>query len=219
MTPPARTVHAGDGLAWLEANPLPPTHAIVTSLPDASEKPALSFDAWSAWFAETAGRLCAAVADTAVAVFYQTDALRSGRWIDKAHLVALGAGRVGASCLFHKVVCRVPAGRATHGRPAYAHLLAFSRELRVRAADASADVLPGLGEMTWSKAMGTAGCETTCRFLLRSTACRTVVDPFCGLGSMLAVANDYGLDAIGVEIVPRRAAKARRLVLSRSAIA
>jgi hypothetical protein len=219
MSAPERRVHAGDGLAWLAANPLPPTHAIVTSLPDASEMPALSLDAWRAWFTDTAARLCSAVADTAVAVFYQTDVLSSGGWIDKAHLVAAGADRAGAACLFHKVVCRVPAGETTRGRPAYAHLLAFSRALRVPASDATADVLPGLGEMPWPKAMGTAACEATCRFLLRSTACRTVVDPFCGLGTMLAVANDFGLDAIGVEIVPRRAAKARRRGLPRGAIA
>jgi hypothetical protein len=215
----SRTIHVGDGLAWLDANPLPPTHAIVTSLPDVSEMPALPFDAWRAWFEATAARLCSAVSDTSVTVFYQTDVLRSGRWIDKAHLVSSGAERAGAACLFHKIVCRVPAGETTHGRPAYAHLLAFSRALRVPASDASADVLPGLGDMPWPRAMGWAACEATCRFLLRSTACRTVVDPFCGFGTVLAVANEVGLDAIGIEIVPRRAAKARRLGLPRGAIA
>jgi tRNA G10 N-methylase Trm11 len=38
-----------------------------------------------------------------------------------------------------------------------------------------------------------------------------VVDPFCGLGSVLAVANSMGLDAIGVEIVAKRARRARGL--------
>jgi tRNA G10 N-methylase Trm11 len=38
-----------------------------------------------------------------------------------------------------------------------------------------------------------------------------VVDPFCGLGTILAVANEHGLDAIGVELSSKRARKARRL--------
>jgi len=40
-----------------------------------------------------------------------------------------------------------------------------------------------------------------------------VVDPFCGVGTVLAIANAQGLDAIGVELTRRRAAKARKLDL------
>lgn len=209
---PSRTVHVADGIAWLAAAaPLPATHAIVTSMPDASELPSMGLEGWRAWFVDTAAALCAATADDAVAVFYQTDVLRAGRWIDKGFLVATGAARAGLACVFHKVVCRADAGTATHGRPGYAHLLAFSRGLVTRPADATADVLPGLGAMAWSKAMGTAACEEVARFLLRATPCRVVVDPFCGLGTMLAVANAHGLDAVGVERVRRRASAARRL--------
>jgi hypothetical protein len=214
---PLRTIHVGDGVAWLAGTALPPTHAVVTSLPDASEVPSMGFDAWRAWFIDTVALACAQVAEAAPAVFYQTDVKRDGRWVDKGHLVALGAERAGAACLFHKIVCRAPAGTATFGRPAYAHLLAFSRALRPPVAESSADVLPGLGEMSWSRAMGTAACEEACRFLLRSTACRTVVDPFCGLGTALAVANAYGLDAIGVERSAKRAGRARGLQFVRGA--
>ena len=97
------------------------------------------------------------------------------------------------------------------GRAGYAHLLAFSRGLTTPEPDPSADVLPALGGMPWPRAMGTAACEEVCRFLLAETACRTVVDPFCGQGTMLAVANAHGLDAVGIERSPRRAAKARTL--------
>lgn len=214
---PTRAVVVGDGVAWLAQGALPPTHAVVTSLPDASEDRTTGFAAWRAWFVDTVALACAQVAPEAVAVFYQTDVKLDGRWIDKGHLVALGAERAGAACLFHKVVCRAPAGTATFGRPGYAHLLAFSRGLSVPERESSADVLPELGEMPWPRAMGTAACEEVCRFLLRSTACRTVVDPFCGLGTALAVANAYGLDAVGVELSAKRASKARQLRFVRGA--
>jgi hypothetical protein len=212
---PTRTILAGDGVAWLAASALPPTHAVVTSLPDVSEMGPMDFGRWRTWFVDTVALVCTQVAEAAPAVFYQTDVKRDGRWIDKGHLVALGAQRAGAACLFHKIVCRAPAGTATFGRPAYAHLLAFSRGLRLPVKESSADVLPGLGEMTWPRAMGTAACEEACRFLLRSTACRVVVDPFCGLGTVLAVANAYGLDAVGVERSEKRARQARKLTFVR----
>jgi hypothetical protein len=211
---PGRVVHTGEALAWLAAQPpFEARQALVTSLPDASEVPALGYEGWRRWFSEAAASLCRATHPAAVTVFFQTDVKREGRWVDKAFLVALGAEAAGSHCLFHKVVCRAPAGMTTFGRPAYAHLLAFSRDLRLETSQATPDVLPRLGEMPWARAMGVEACEAVVDFLLRFTPCREVVDPFCGVGTMLAVANRRGLDAVGVELSAKRAEKARRLVL------
>src|SRR5271169_6774594 len=95
----------------------------------------------------------------AVAIFYQTDVKHDGRWIDKAHLVMCGADAAGSLALWHKVVCRVPPGTITFGRPAYAHCICVSRKRRLAPGVSTADVLPSLGTMNWSRAMGTAACE------------------------------------------------------------
>ncbi|HVK78479.1 MAG TPA: hypothetical protein VM734_34505 [Kofleriaceae bacterium] len=212
--PPRRTVHHGDGLAWLAAAaPLPADHAVVTSMPDVSELPDLGFDGWRRWFVDTATRLCAALADDAVAVFYQTDIKRDGRWIDKGHLVHLGVDAAGGHLLWHKIACRVAPGTTTFGRPAYAHVLCASRGLRLSPGRSTPDVLPGLGEMPWSRAMGADVCRAVARFLVEHTATRVVVDPFCGAGTMLAAANAAGLDAIGVELSGKRARRARTFIL------
>ncbi len=211
---PTRTVLCGDGVAFLAAGRLPADHAVVTSLPDLSELPELGPDGWRAWFVEVAALACAAVADEAVAVFYQTDVKRDGRWIDKGHLVQLGAERAGSHLLWHKVVCRVPPGTTTYGRPAFAHLLCLSRGLRLPPGRSSPDVLPRLGEMTWARAMGREACEAVARFLVRDTGCRTVVDPFCGFGTVLAVANALGMGGIGVDLSARMCRKARGLVVT-----
>lgn len=208
---PRRIVHCEDGVAWLSRARLAPDHAVVTSLPDVSELPALGFDGWREWFVETAATACRAVADEAVAIFYQTDVKRDGRWVDKAHLVQLGLERAGSSLLFHRVVCRAAPGAVTFGRPAYAHLLCASRALRLPPAASSADVIARAGEMTWARAMPREACEAVARFLLAYTGCRAVVDPFCGVGTMLAIANAHGLDAVGVELSRKRAERARRL--------
>ena len=215
MDAPRREVLCGDGVAWLARGRLPPDHAVVTSLPDASELPALGLDGWRRWFVETSALACGAVADEAVAVFYQTDVKRDGGWVDKAFLVQQAMERAGATLLWHKIVPRVPPGTTTFGRPGYAHLLAASRALRLSPGQSSPDVLPRLGEMTWARAMGREACDAVARFLLAHTRCRVVADPFCGVGTMLAVANAHGLDAVGVERSAKRAARARELTAAR----
>lgn len=210
---PARSVIHGDGVEWLRRERLPWTHAVVTSMPDSSELPSLGFAGWRSWFVETAALVMRQVADDSVAVFFQTDVKREGVWVDKGYLVARGAELAEVELLWHKIVCRAPAGTTTFGRPAYAHLSCFSKTLRLDPKSSSADVLPRLGEMPWPRAMGVEACAAVCRFLRASTSCTTVVDPFCGIGTMLAVANAHGLDAIGVERSAKRAARARLLTL------
>lgn len=211
--PPRRTVHVGDGVAWLRERALDPEQAIVTSLPDVSELPDLGFDEWRRWFVDTVALACTRVHTSSVAIFYQTDIKRDGRWIDKGYLVNLGAEVAGVSCLWHKIVCRVPPGHATFGRPAYGHLLCFSAGLRLHPGRSTPDVLPERGTMTWSRAIPSSACTAVCRFLVAATACETVVDPFCGRGTILAAANAHGLGAIGVEISRKRAGKARTLTM------
>jgi hypothetical protein len=208
-----RTVHQGDGLAWLKSNPLAADAAIITSLPDSSELPTLGFAKWRAWFIDTSSLLCAAVAPGSAALFFQTDVKREGEWVDKGYLAQRGAENAGVPLVFHKIVCRAPAGIATFGRPAYAHLLGFSKSIRPDPGKSTADVIPRLGEMPWSRAMGVEACVVACKWLLTHTPCRTVVDPFCGLGTVLAVAEQLGMNAIGVELSPKRAARARDLTV------
>lgn len=187
--------------------------SMVTSLPDTSGMPEVPFDEWRAWFADAVGRVVDSTPDEGVAIFYQTDIKRDGRWIDKGYMVHAAAERAGAHLLWHKVVCRKPPGTATFGRPGYTHMQCFARELRIDIARSSADVLPGTGEMTWSRAMGAKACEFACKFILDQTTTRTVVDPFCGRGTVLAVANRMGLNAVGVELSRRRCKHARSLQL------
>jgi len=210
---PSREVYQADGIEWLRQADLGSKHAVVTSLPDVSELPTLGFEGWRRWFIDVAALICGRVHEDAVAIFYQTDIKRDGRWIDKGHLVQRGADDAGTHCLWHKVVCRTTPGGTTFGRPAYGHWLAFSRNLRFSPASSTADVLPQLGEMTWSRAMPMTAAVGSSIFLRDHTACSVVIDPFCGRGTMLAVANNHGFDAIGIELSKKRVRKARSLSL------
>lgn len=207
---PSRVIHNTEGVAWLKEQRFAESHAVITSMPDVSEMN-LSFEAWREWFSDAAQLICERLAPKGVALFFQTDVKRDGRWVDKAYLVQRGAERAGSFQLFHKVVCRAPPGMTTFGRPAWAHLLAFSRELTVEPGEATADVLPQLGEMPWARAMGVEACEVAVTFVKGKPKASVVVDPFCGLGTVLAVANRHGLDAVGVELSRKRAEKAQTL--------
>jgi hypothetical protein len=201
-----------DALVWLREHPPEPTDAVVTSLPDVSELPELGgVAAWKSWFIDTAAQVMTWPEPGMPALFFQSDVRHHGVWLDKAFLVQQAAERVGALLVFHKIVCRKPPGTLTQGRASYSHLLAVSLGQPIIPKKPSADVLPDAGGMPWSRAMGTRACEAACRFLLDETTARRVVDPFCGKGTVLAVANSLGLDALGVELSGKRCRAARKL--------
>ncbi|HYP90870.1 MAG TPA: hypothetical protein VEQ59_22035 [Polyangiaceae bacterium] len=214
---PERLVIQAEALAWLAEHAAEPTDAVITSLPDVSELPELGpgLDGWKRWFVDAAARVMRWPAPGMPSLFFQSDIRHHGRWVDKAFLVQQAAESVNASLIFHKIVCRHPPGTLTQGRPSYSHLLAFTLggdDLVPK--KPSADVLPEAGEMAWSRAMGARACEAACRFLLDETSARRVVDPFCGKGSVLAVANTLGLHALGVELSGKRCRAARKLGLA-----
>lgn len=208
-----REVHCADALAWLTARPALEGCALVTSLPDGSEFPALTLDGWRRWFIDAAALVMSRCPDDSVAIFFQTDVKKDGAWVDKGFLCQKAAEQAGLAQLWHKIVCRAPPGSTTFGRAAYSHLLCFSRGVRLDLSKATPDVLPEPGENLWTRGMPVEACKAACRYVMTNTASRTIVDPFCGLGTVLAVANALGLDAIGVELSPKRARKARALQL------
>ncbi|MBS2021945.1 MAG: SAM-dependent methyltransferase [Deltaproteobacteria bacterium] len=209
-----RVVHCADAMEWLRAQTVLEGCSIFTSLPDATELPGVDQARWRAWFMEAAGLCVSRTPDAGVTLFYQSDVKRQGTWVDKAYLVQRAVEDAGSALLFHKIVCRFPPGTVTHGRAAYGHLLAFSKGVRVDLARATADVLPEQGHMTWVRAIGLSATRAGCRFVQEHTQTRTVVDPFCGVGTVLAVANELGLSAVGVELNRKRAQKARSLVVA-----
>ncbi|PTL84977.1 SAM-dependent methyltransferase [Vitiosangium sp. GDMCC 1.1324] len=206
-----RTVHCADALAWLEAQGVLAGCSLITSMPDVSEFPSFTLAEWKDWFVRTASLVLSRCPDDGVTIFFQTDIKKDGTWVDKGYLIQKAAEQLGHSLLWHKVVCRAPPGGVTFGRPAYSHMLCFSRGLRADLSKSTADVLPQAGEVTWTRGMGVQACLVACRYVLDNTPTRTIVDPFCGHGTVLAVANDLGLDAVGVELSRKRARKARAL--------
>ena len=204
---PSREVICADALPWMAEHA--GAGGVVTSLPDADEM-GWGILAWRDWFAEAAGLALAVPPPEATAVFYQTDRKAGGRLESKAALLMRVAEASGYRLLWHKIALRREPGKVDLHRPGYTHLLAFSRE--GRPGPATPDVFPA-GAMVYPNAMGAAAAEVAINLVAASSP--VIYDPFCGRGSVLAIANALGHDAVGIDIDPEQCERARRLQLAR----
>lgn len=215
-----REILTKDAATWLTRHK--DVGSIITSLPDHDEiegltanwdkESSLSIEAWQGWFTETA-RLCMEVTSPKCpTIFYQTDRKANGRLYSKAALLYRAAENEGVRTLWHKIALRRDVGARDLYRPTYTHLIAFSRE--GKPGKPTPDVF-NRGRTLYPNGMGIGAAAIAVKFAALSTD--TIVDPFCGRGTVPAVANAYGLKAIGVDIDPQQTEKAKALNLRRSA--
>lgn len=210
---PQREVIHGDAIEWLVAHPSLAEASVITSLADVIEL-GVSLDHWREFFLAAARACMLTAVDEGVSVFIQTDNKRDGRWISKAGLLLRVADELDMPLIFHKIVCRHPPGARIHGRPGYTHMLAFSRRALDDADHPTPDVLPDLGEMPWSHSIGTRAAAAAVDAVRRlSPGTSRIVVPCCGIGTILAVANERGFDVIGIERNRKRAEAARTFTL------
>lgn len=202
----AREVICADALAWLDGR-TGEFEAVVTSPPDAAEV-GLPLERWAAWFRAATEACLTATADDGPCIFFVTDRKAGGATHSKAALVFAVAARTGHRLLWHKIVLRRPVGSTDLHRPGYSHLLAYSRT--GRPGPAGPDVLDGGGRV-YANGMPYHAARVAVAHAAR-TASR-VLDPFCGRGTVLAVANELGLDATGVDIDAEQCAAARALAI------
>lgn len=209
---PSREVHCADAIPWMQARGRIDGICAVTSLPDVSEV-GLALPVWRAWFLDAVRLVIDAVPNESAAVFFQSDIKHDGVWIDKGALVTRAAEDAGASILFHKILCRRPPGMLTMGRPGFTHLIAVSRKMTCPDVLPIPDVIVDAGRQPWVRAMGIRGAAHAVRFARDQAGAKTIFDPFCGVGTVLAVANALGLDALGVEKARKRCEQARLLTV------
>lgn len=202
-----RVIYCRDALAWLRGRS--GLECIVTSLPEMAEGSWKDVAGYRAFFMEAAGLCLSAVADTGYVVFLQTDRKRDG-WIDKSYWLNAAGEAAGMRLLWHKVALRVEVGKTDLYRPGWSHMLCFSRAGRIGVP--FADVVER-GEMTYADAFGQTAVRAVLEWLSRQGV-RKVVDPFVGSGTVVAMANALGMDAVGVDVDKKQCERARSLTFS-----
>lgn len=184
----------------------------VTSLPDVSEV-GKALPVWREWFLGAVRLVVDSVADESAALFFQSDIKRDGVWIDKGAMVIRAAEDAGARVLFHKIVCRRTPGMLAYGRPGYTHLIAVSRAMKCPDVLPMPDIITDAGRLPWVRAMGVRAAAHAVRFAKDQAGAKIIFDPFCGVGTVLAVANSLELDALGVELSKKRCGQSRQLMI------
>lgn len=205
---PRREIICADAIAWMQARGQIDGACAVTSLPDVSEI-GKTLPVWREWFLNAVRLVVGAVPDDSAALFFQSDIKRDGVWIDKGALVIRAAEDAGARVLFHKIVCRRPPGMLTQGRPGFTHLIAVSRAMKCPDTLPIPDVIADAGRSLWVRAMGVRAAAHAVRFARDQVGAKLVFDPFCGVGTIPAVANALGLDALGIELAKKRCEQSR----------
>jgi hypothetical protein len=177
-------------------------------------------------------------------IFLQTDVRSlnaSGQvieFVDKSYLINKAAEEQGFVLVWQKICThrKTPENDRVYLRPAWSNLICLCRrsspvpEQRsdtvcgsptmpvyspYNAADFSTpDIFPR-GGMVWARGIGIHAALTGVSFLLHIANATCICDPFCGQGTVLALANAVGVPSIGCELSRVRAGQAERLDMRR----
>jgi hypothetical protein len=209
---PSRVVHCADAIPWMRERGVIAGACAITSLPDISEVN-LALPEWRTWFLDAARLVVESVPKDGAALFFQSDIKHENTWVDKGSMVIRASEEAGAHVLFHKIVARRQPGMLTMGRPGYTHLIAVSKTLKCPDVLPIPDIIVDAGRQPWIRAMGIRAAAHAVRFARDQVGARIIFDPFCGVGTVLAVANSLWLEAIGVEKARKRSEQARALTV------
>lgn len=191
---PERKVHHADACEWLRENGK--HRAIITSLPDLSELQT-NLGGWIRFVIEACEALDSALDEGGVIWFYQTNRKYNRTIVNKHQFIGNEFLQRGYQQLHHKIALARDPGKVDLYRPTFTQLFSFSKSLT--AGRATPDVFHR-GEMIYPNAMGTTACIKAISYVQAYVDTDTILDPFCGMGSVLAVSNAMGLHAVGVDI-------------------
>jgi hypothetical protein len=200
---PERVILCQDAIPWLETQSK--LDSIVTSIPEMDEL-GISFKDYVPFFRNAAALCLKAVKDKGYCIFLQTDRKYKG-WVDKSFLISDEAAKLGMRMIWHKIALRTEVGKTDLYRPTYSHMLCYSKE------GAIGIPVPDVvyrGDVTYENAFGIDAVKLVLEFLKKHKI-KKIVDPFVGSGTIVALANAYGMKAVGVDIDKKQCKKAKEL--------
>jgi hypothetical protein len=204
-----REIICADATEWLRQNR--DVGSVITSLPDMEEIGQTNSELYLNWFRDAAKQCFKSASRGHPIIFYQTDRLIDGRRLSKFNALMTAANSLnGYELVWHKIVLRRDAGKTDLRRPGYSHLICFG-DHKVRPGRPTPDVMHA-GKLLYPNGTSVTAATTALQTALRHGT--TVTDPFCGRGTIPALAEPMGFEKIiGVDIDRQQveAAKALRL--------
>jgi hypothetical protein len=220
-----REVVCDDAVNWLTGSEEPFNGSIYTGIPDlydvygfySTQEVGINqrSEDYKTWFNVVAEAIFRRIAPGQCALFSQTDGKVldiDGNvlcWLDKSVLLSIAAAKHNCTLLWHKIALD-PGAQVSSHRPCYTHLLAFGKQFTYHTSLFQTPDVIDRGLMTWEKATGLNACIIGVAFLHYIVKTPVVINPFCGRGTILAVANCFGVAAVGIEVMAKRARRAGR---------
>lgn len=205
-----RTIIEQDALVWLKKHR--DVGSVITSLPD-MEETNHSEDIYPYWFFTAAQECLVSTSSNHPTIFYQTDRLFKNKRISKCFILMKAAEANNLKLIWHKIVLRRKLGKIDIRRPGFSHLLCFGDE-GVKAGKATPDVFEA-GGVLYPNGMGLQAATIALQAALKHGT--RVCDPFCGRGTVPALAEAMGFTKIiGVDIDKQQAEAARHTRLHKT---
>lgn len=210
----SRKIINSDAVKWLSDQPDKSLDHVVTGICDMNEMGMKDdIDKYLRFFRSTTTLILRKV--KGYAIFIQTDRKYNRSWIDKSYHLSDVAYESGFKLLWHKIVLRRGVDTTDLHRPTYSHMLCFSMNGKPGAA--TPDVIP-VSKSLYENGTPFEAAKRAIEFI--KTNCKKddiiIVDPFVGKGTIVAIANAYGLNAIGIDIDPKQCQEAQNLHLNKS---
>jgi hypothetical protein len=217
---PNRSIICQDTQIWLKQQAKESIGNVVTGICDLDEiinlksnissKQKFSIDQYKTFFTSIAEKLMAITKPDGYCIFIQTDRKYEGQWIDKSYLLNKSAEKEGLRLLWSKVVLLREVGHTDLHRPTYSHMMCFSKKAKPGAT--FPDVID-VSKILYKNGTPSLAAETAIKFISQYSPYKIIVDPFVGQGTIVAYANAYGLDAVGIDIDPEQCQLAKDFYL------
>lgn len=205
---PSKQFIKADAIKWLEKNK--GLGSVIASPPDA-EDVGLNIVEWIDWFENATEKTLLATKKDTPTIFMVTDRKHDKQVISKANMIFKVAYKLNYKLQFHKIALRLPLGTHDIFRPAYTHVLAFNTVNNAKDVNVQGSDVFHRGKTIYKDATGIDAAIRMVKYA--GNFSDTIVNPFSGSGTICHIAEKYGFNSIGIEILESQIDLANKVVI------
>jgi DNA modification methylase len=204
-----RDIICTDAIKWLSDQTDNSLDNIVSGIPDLAEMQ-LTLEEYIIFFKKAVDLIFKKTKSNGYVVLIQTDRKHNKQWLDKSSIINKIAEDNNIPLRWHKIILNRKVGSIHLQRPTYSHFLCFSKDNGP--GNNIPDVILG-DKKLYKNATYLNVAEMAIKFILLYSRNKMVVDPFVGQGTIVAMANKYKMNSIGIDIDNNQCEKSRKLII------